>query len=223
MRRHAARPFLVVDNSQCIRSLRAQKVLGQRHIFYFCHFGDGAAELPRNAIGLPFVHALSVNGLARPLTYPSRDNRAAAQFLDKVRVILHGKPIVREIFGFVNTDNSDDLNWRRIDTSDMANSESKSSDAVAAGLRLSWLRGALDYSVRRDYAKFLATRTTEDWEIWEGRLEKYEDGDTMLPVAVARLLRKLHKVPYEWLYDEEWEQVPHGLYQALKDYQKITG
>ncbi len=224
-RRHAARPRLelVVDNSRRIAGLRSQEVLGQSDVFPFRHLGYYAAKFPRNAVSFPLVYGLSINGLARSLTYPSGDSRAVSQFFDEARVVLHSKSIVREFFGFVNSDNSDDPNWLRIDTRDVANNESKSPDAMAIGSRLMWLRGALDYPVRRKYAKFLASRTTEDWEIWEDRFEKYEIGGTMLPVAVARLLRKLHKVPYDWLFDEEWEQVPHGLYKALKDYQRDVG
>ena len=105
----------------------------------------------------------------------------------------------------------------------MANKEDRSPEAVALGERLQWLRGAVGYPSRRDYCKFLATRTTEDWGVWEDRLEKYEVGETMLPYSLVRLLRKLHEVTYDWILDEEWDRLPNDLFQALKDYQKQVG
>ena len=224
-RRHTARPRLelVVDNSSRIAGLRSQEVLGQSDVFHLRHFGYRTAEFPRNAVGLPLVYGLSVNVFTRSLAYPSGDGRAVPQFFYKTRVFLHDRPIVREFFGFVNTDNSDDPKWRRIDTRGMANKKSKSPDAVAIGRRLLWLRGAVGYPARRDYAKFLSQRTTEDWETWEDRLEKYEDGSTQAPLTMVRLARQLHGIPYEWVFDEEWGQVPNDLYIALKDYEKNVG
>ena len=105
----------------------------------------------------------------------------------------------------------------------MTDKGSKSLDAVATGRRLTWLRGALGYTARREYAKFLSSRTNEDWSTWEDRLEQYEPGGTMIPISFARLLRQLHQIPYAWLFDEEWAAVPHGLHDALKNYQKNVG
>ena len=220
MQDHAARPRLVVDNSRRIAGLRSQETLGKSDVFLSRHFSYRAAKFPCNAVRFPLVYGLTIDSFARPLSYPSGNDRPVSQPFNKARVILHGRSIVREFFGFVNLDISDDPESRRIDTERMANSDDKSPEAVEAGQRLSLLRGALGYPMRRRYAEFLSTRTNEDWDVWEKRLEKYESGNTMLPVYLARLIRHLHKVPYECLYDGEWDALPHHLYDALKNYQK---
>lgn len=222
-RRHAARPRLVVDNSRRIYQAPAQKVLWQGNVFFPGHSGNVTTEFPGHAVCLPFVHGLPVNGLPRPLGQPSGHHGSIPQGFDKVSMILHGYRIVREFLGFVNADNSDDPNGFRMDTRGMTNRDDKSPDAIAAGSRLTILRGALGYEVRREYAKFLASRTTEDWRTWEKRLEKYESGDTMLPISFVRILKRLHYVTYNWIFDNESAQLPNDLYVALENYQKRVG
>ena len=105
----------------------------------------------------------------------------------------------------------------------MVNKDGKSPDAIAAGGRLTLLYSALTFATRRDYAKFLASRTTENWRTWEKRLEKYESGDTMLPISFARILNRLHNTTYPWLFDDDPAQLPNDLYLALEKYQKKAG
>lgn len=205
---------LVVDNSG--GGLLSEEPGRERNILFGGERRDEVPVTPCNAIALPLVDGLAVDRFAGPFCQALREGGASAQAVDKNRVFMHSPAIVRNKFGFVKHQISDDLKPGKGDNPAMGKANEKDPYSLACGDRLIQVRSALGYPGRRAFANEMLIMTDEgDLKLWEDRLEKWEIGGTLVPARYLIHLKRRWGVTTDWIYIGDILELPPLLQTEL--------
>ena len=216
MRKHQP-PFLRFASNSTADPF--QEFLGERHILFLGEVGNDRPVLESHAVTPPFVyaltHTLSVDSFIEPTGKPISDSGAAAQLGDEFGMICHDPPIIRNSFGFVKGDYSDDPKKVRAHNFGMGTSDTRNRENVEIGKRLKLTRTLLGYPVRRDFARVFAGRDEDLVKTWEDRIDQWERGKAAVPLSFTKLLKGRFSITYDWIYDGDPQRLPVEFLEKL--------
>lgn len=173
------------------------------------HHGHQRPMLPSNTVAFPLVHSFSIYRTGALLAEPRGDARAISEGLNKTSVFLHGRAIIRQFFGFVNEDVSGDPRKFPMHIISMAKAESRNPYNVQCGRRLVAARRAVGIPRRSEFAEKF------DDDINADRIEKWENGDALVPPWFVCILKERWGITHDWIYDGDPSGLKHSLATAV--------
>jgi len=195
---------------------RQEKIIGELLAGLAGHLGNRRAPAPRHAVLFPLVDRLDAPILLALWRSPQGFGHdfAAAQFIDEDCVlVLHDSVNVRNIFGFVNGDlsenRSDDFpqGFRQHDGMAEKDTEEAKTHAKESGERLRRIRRALGVPKLRRFA--------ENTGIDEDNLSNWELGKALVPAWYIQRLKEIYGVSHDWIYGGDPARLPHDVAQKL--------
>lgn len=185
---------------------RKKKIRRKRHAALARKALDEWTPAPRHAVYLPFVDDITALAVRPDVTPESKGNGSpAAQFVDEVCMILHGRIIgtpFRLVKGAESATHARDFRNVLPHTEGMAKRERKI-DAIEAGVRLRATREALGYKTIRRFAQVMDEP--------ESNVTKWENGEARVRASFITKLYEMHGVTHGWIYAGIRKELPHDL------------